>query len=152
MRFWALVHGIVFGLPLVVLTTLCVADAGRLGKIVPWLGRRRRVLRRRPWQAMVTFAWLTVFSGMGVMYLHPDYWMKAPEAWVSWALPWMASWGAMVPITMTACIYLTRRGEEKLVMPMWFRRAVSVLMLVSLINVLVSALLGSVTAQGVFYP
>ncbi len=149
---WSFIHGIIFGLPLVVLTVLCVSYSGKLGKVRPWLRQHRPSLQRWGWAGMLLFAWLTPLSGMVVMYTRPEAWTVGGHAgWRSLGLPWMASWGMMVPIAATVCVYLARRARRRALTPMWYRRGVWLLMLVALGNTLLAALLGSMTAQGIFY-
>ncbi len=148
---WAFLHGIVFGLPLVVLTALCVSSSSKLGKVRPWLHDHRSALGRWRWAGMLFFAWITPLSGLMVMYARPAAWTAGHTGWRSLGLPWMASWGMMVPIAATACVYLARRARRRALTPAWHRRGVWVLMAVVLGNTLLAALLGSMTAQGIFY-
>ncbi len=148
---WSFVHGIVLGLPLVVLAALCISDTSRVGKAHPWLRSKEGFVRRWAWLGLLIFAWLTPLSGMLVMYVPPTHWMTERETWQSLALPWMASWGMMVPIIITTCIYMARRARHRTITPKWFRRALWGLMGLALGDILLTALLGSLTTQGLFY-
>jgi hypothetical protein len=147
---WSLLHGIVFGLPLVVLLAWCVSSSGKLGKVRPWLQQRRHGLQGWLWAGMLVLAWLTPLSGLVVMYARPEAWRSGEAGWRSLSLPWMASWGMMVPVAATVCVYLARRARQRALTPAWYRRGVWLLMALALGNTLLAALLGSMTAQGFF--
>jgi len=145
-------HGVVLGLPLVVLTALCVAYTGRVGKVRPWLHGPRPWVLRMAWGGLLILAWLVPISGMALMYADPSRWLTPQGTWQTLALPWMASWGMAVPMVVTTCAYLARRARELGHVSLWFRRALWGLMSMALSIVLLAALLGSMTTQGMFYP
>jgi len=145
-------HGVVLGLPLVVLTALCVAYTGRIGKIRPWWRGPHPTALRLAWASLLALAWLAPLSGLVVMYANPGRWLTPQGTWRSLALPWMASWGMMVPIVVTTCAYLAHRARKHVPLPTWFQRALWGLMGLALGDVLLAALLGSLTTQGMFYP
>ena len=147
----AFLHGVVLGLPLVVLTALCVAYTGRIGKIRPWWHGPRPAVLRMAWAGLLTLAWVVPVSGMVLMYTDPSRWLTSQGTWQSLALPWMASWGMMVPIVITTCAYLAYSARAHTLLPVWFRRALWSLMGLALGIVLLAALLGSMTSQGLFY-
>ncbi len=148
---WAsILHGILLGLPLMVLTALCVSYTWRMGKLHPWWHERMSAWKRYRLGVLLTLAWLTPLTGLAVMYIHPEFWQTHQGVWDSPALPWMASWGLMVPIAITACTYLMHQVEKQTLPPIWLQRALWGLMSIALGNVLLAALLGSLTARGVF--
>ena len=147
------IHGVALGLPLMVLAVLCVSYTSHVGKIPRLLERSRTTLVRRwLWGGLLLFSWLTPLSGLVLMYAGPHRWMVPPETWQSLALPWMASWGCMVPIAATTCLYLTRRARRRRAQASpWLTRVLWGLMGFVLGNILLTALLGSLTTQGLFY-
>jgi len=149
---WCFWHGVVLGLPLVVIIAFCIAYTARVGKMRLWWRGPRPMLQRLAWATLLAFAWLAPLSGMMLMYAQPDQWMTPQQTWQSLALPWMASWGMIVPLLTTACVDLTRRAQRRAMSPFPLQRARWLLMGLELGIVLLAALLGSMTSQGMFYP
>ncbi|GEM_PF-2978823 len=150
MTLWARIHGLALGIPLVVLAFLCVSSMGRVGETwrPRWLPLESKSWL---WFGLLFLAWATPLSGMWVMYFRPQVWREGGE-WATWALPWMASWGMMVPVLATACVYLNYRlyagrrdqgGGQALVI------ASRLLMFATLAVVLMVALLGALSTSGV---
>lgn len=153
MTLWARIHGLLLGLPLVVLVFLCVSSMNGIGET--WQNHWRSSDGKRwMWFGLLFFAWATPLSGMWVMYSRPRAWRAGGE-WISWGLPWMASWGMMVPILATACVYMNRRlrdkGQGQSTGP-WLVLARRSVMVTTLGIVLLVALLGALSARGVTYP
>ena len=148
----AFIHGVVLGLPLMVLAVLCVSYTGHVGKIPrPHHPAPPSAFQRWIWGGLLVFSWLTPLSGIFLMYAGPHHWMASAETWQSLALPWRASWGSMVPIAVTTCLYLTRRARRQAQPSPWLKRVLWGLMGFALGNILLTALLGSLTTQGLFY-
>ncbi len=146
------IHGVVLGLPLMVLATLCISYTSHVGKIPRLLERgRTTTVRQWIWGGLLLFSWLTPLSGLALMYTEPYRWMASPDAWQSRALPWMASWGCMVPVAVTTCLYITRRVRRRGQTSPSLTRMLLGLMGFVLGNILLTALLGSLTTQGLFY-
>ncbi len=147
---WAAVHGVVLGLPLLLLTALCVTYVGKTGEGRPWLARRAAA-QRWLWLVLVALAWVVPWSGLLLTYTALHRRLLGPGQWKTLALPWMASWGLMVPMFISTCAYLMRHARQRLLGGLWSRRALWGLMWIALGTVLLAGLLGSLTAQGVFY-
>lgn len=150
MTLWARIHGLVLGIPLVVLVFLCVSSMNGVGET--WQNHWRSSGGKRwMWFGLLFFAWATPLSGMWVMYSQPQVWREGGE-WISWALPWMASWGMMVPILATACVYLSRyvyTGDQDQSVGRSLVFVSRFLMFATLLMVLLVALLGALSASGV---
>lgn len=149
MTLWARIHGLALGIPLVVLAFLCVSSMGRVGET--WRPRWLPLESKRwLWFGLLFLAWATPLSGMWVMYFRPQVWSEGGE-WATWALPWMASWGMIVPVLATACVYLNHRlyarQDQEEGQALVF--ASRLFMFATLAVVLMVALLGALSASGV---
>jgi len=150
MTLWVHVHGLVLGIPLVVLAFLCVSSTNGVGET--WRNQwGLSGARRWMWFGLLFFAWATPLSGMWLLYSQPQAWRESGE-WMSWGLPWMASWGMMVPVLATACVYVSRyvyAGGQTQSVSRTLVFVSRLLMFFTLFMVLMVALLGALSASGV---